>query len=230
MARPRVAPGVDTPSALVDADQLERNLVEMARLCQRHGKRLRPHVKTHKTAQIAARQCELGAVGLTVAKIGEAEALADAGLDDLLVCYPMVGPLKLARLAALARRATVSTVVDSLAAAEALATAMTKAGVRLDVLLKLDAAMHRVGVPHSQAERLAMAVAGLAGLRLRGVCIHEGGVYTEPDPARRRVLARRAGAGAGRDRPGAARPGTADRRGELRLHPVRQGRHRYRRG
>jgi D-serine deaminase-like pyridoxal phosphate-dependent protein len=181
---------VDTPSALVDAERLERNLREMAVLCGRHGKRLRPHFKTHKTIEIAARQRDLGAAGLTVAKVGEAEALADAGFDDLLVCYPMVGPVKLARLAALASRATVSTVVDSQAGAGELSAAMARAGLRLDVLVKLDAGMHRVGVPHGQAVQLASAVAGLDGLRLRGVCIHEGGVYNEPDPARRRSMGR----------------------------------------
>lgn len=182
--------GVDTPSALVDANRLECNLAEMAALGQRHGKALRPHFKTHKTAEIAARQRELGAAGLTVAKLSEAEALAEAGFDDLLVCYPMVGPLKLARLAALARRAQVSTVVDSEAAASELSAAMTRAGVRLDVLLKLDSGMHRVGIEHGQAGRLGSAVARMDGLRLRGVCIHEGSVYTEPDPVRRRAMAR----------------------------------------
>ena len=181
---------VDTPSVLIDKAKLERNLREMAQLSQQHGKRLRPHVKTHKTSEIAARQRDLGAAGLTVSKLAEAEAYADAGFDDLLVCYPLVGPLKLARLAALAQRVTVSTVVDNADAARALSTAMLRAGVRLDVLLKLDVGMHRVGVVDSEVDRLALAVAELDGLRLRGVCIHEGSVYAEPDPDRRRAVGR----------------------------------------
>jgi D-serine deaminase-like pyridoxal phosphate-dependent protein len=181
---------VDTPALLVDEARLEDNVRLMARLCRQHGKKLRPHIKTHKTVEIARRQRDNGAAGLTVAKLGEAEVYAAAGFDDLLVCYPIVGPVKLARLAALARRVTVSTVVDDAAAARALSAAMTAAGIRLDVLLKLDVGMHRVGVAAGEADRLAAAVAELPGLRLRGVCIHEGSVYGEADPARRRALGR----------------------------------------
>jgi D-serine deaminase-like pyridoxal phosphate-dependent protein len=181
---------VDTPALLVDDSRLDRNVVLMARLCQQHGRRLRPHIKTHKTLEIARRQLDNGAVGLTVAKLGEAEVYAAAGFDDLLVCYPVVGPLKLARLAVLARSVTVSTVVDNAGAARDLSAAMTAAGVRLDVLLKLDVGMHRVGAAAGEVEPLATAVAGLPGLRLRGVCIHEGSVYGEADPARRRAVGR----------------------------------------
>jgi D-serine deaminase-like pyridoxal phosphate-dependent protein len=181
---------VDTPALLVDDSRLDDNVRLMAQLCQQHGKRLRPHIKTHKTLEIARRQRDNGAVGLTVAKLGEAEVYAAAGFDDLLVCYPIVGPLKLARLAALAQSATVSTVVDDVGAARDMSAAMTAAGVRLDVLLKLDVGMHRVGVAADGAEQLAAAVAELPGLRLRGVCIHEGSVYGEADPARRRAVGR----------------------------------------
>jgi D-serine deaminase-like pyridoxal phosphate-dependent protein len=181
---------VDTPALLVDDSLLEHNVQLMAQLCQQHGKRLRPHIKTHKTLEIAQRQRSNGAVGLTVAKLGEAEVYAAAGFDDLLICYPIVGPLKLARLAALAHSVTVSTVIDNTDAARDLSAAMTVAGVRLDVLLKLDVGMHRVGVAAGEVEQLASAVAGLPGLRLRGVCIHEGSVYGEADPARRRAVGR----------------------------------------
>src|SRR5579863_5381212 len=108
---------VDTPALLVDESRLDDNVRLMAQLCRQHGKRLRPHIKTHKTLEIARRQQDNGAAGLTVAKLGEAEVYAAAGFDDLLVCYPIVGPLKLARLAALARKVTVSTVVDNIGAA-----------------------------------------------------------------------------------------------------------------
>jgi D-serine deaminase-like pyridoxal phosphate-dependent protein len=181
---------VDTPALLVDASRLDHNVRLMAQLCQQRGRKLRPHIKTHKTLEIARRQRDNGAVGLTVAKLGEAEVYAAAGFDDLLVCYPIVGPLKLARLAALARSVTVSTVVDNLGASRDLSKAMTNAGVSLDVLLKLDVGMHRVGVAADEVEQLAAAVAELPGLRLRGVCIHEGSVYGEADPARRRAVGR----------------------------------------
>jgi D-serine deaminase-like pyridoxal phosphate-dependent protein len=182
--------GLDTPALLVDDSRLDHNVAAMARLGRQHGKRLRPHIKTHKTLEIARRQRDHGAVGLTVAKLGEAEVYAAAGFDDLLVCYPIVGPLKLARLAALARAVTVSTVVDNIGAARDLSAAMTQAGVNLDVLIKLDVGMHRVGVAPGEVDQLAGKVAELEGLRLRGVAIHEGSVYGEADPARRRAVGR----------------------------------------
>jgi D-serine deaminase-like pyridoxal phosphate-dependent protein len=182
---------LDTPALLLDADRLERNLREMAELCHLHGKALRPHVKSHKTIEIAARQRELGAVGLTVAKLGEAEVFADAGFDDLFVCYPVVGEQKLRRLVLLAQRARVSTIVDDLAAAAELAAAARAGATTIEVLLKIDLGMHRVGVPEPEVDRLARAVQELGGLKLRGICIHEGETYGERDRARRRSLARR---------------------------------------
>lgn len=182
---------LDTPALLLDREKLERNLREMAELCGAHQKALRPHVKSHKTIEIAARQRELGAIGLTTAKLSEAEVFADAGFSDLFVCYPLVGEHKLARLMRLARRATVSTIVDDAAAAEQLAAAARGESLSIDVLIKLDLGMHRVGVSRAEVDRLAFAVAELEGVRLRGVCIHEGETYSEPNPAARRALARR---------------------------------------
>ncbi len=181
---------VETPALLIDLDRLERNLREAAELAAAHGKELRPHIKTHKMVQVARRQTELGAVGLTMAKLGEAEVFADAGFGDLFVCYPIVGAAKLARLVALAQRVHVATIADDIGPARALAAAASAAGVTIDVLVKLDLGMHRVGVSEQDAEPLATAIAGLDGLALRGVCIHEGTVYGEPDPARRRALGR----------------------------------------
>jgi D-serine deaminase-like pyridoxal phosphate-dependent protein len=181
---------IETPAVLLDAERLEANLTRMADLCQQHGRALRPHAKSHKTVEIAVRQRDLGAVGVTVAKLGEAEVYADAGIEDVFVCYPIVGAGKLQRLIDLAARIRVSTIVDDLDAAAALAAAARSAGAEIDTLVKLDLGMHRVGVPEPEAERFAMAVARLAGIRLRGVCIHEGESYGEPDPARRRALAR----------------------------------------
>jgi len=181
---------IETPALLLDADRLEANLTRMADLCREHGRALRPHAKSHKTAEIAARQRALGAVGVTVAKLDEAQILVEAGCEDVFVCYPLVGAGKLRRLLALAERARVSTIVDDRDAAAALGRAARAAGTEIEVLVKLDLGMHRVGVPEPEAEPFAMAVAGIDGLRLRGVCIHEGETYGEPDPARRRALAR----------------------------------------
>src|SRR5437016_1982230 len=89
---------LDTPTLLVDLDRLERNIREMAGIVASGGKTLRPHTKTHKTPEIARMQIQAGAKGLTVAKLGEAEVLANAGFEDLFIANEIVGPPKVARL------------------------------------------------------------------------------------------------------------------------------------
>lgn len=175
---------IDTPALLVDRDVLRANVESMAALARGAGVALRPHAKTHKMPQVARMQLDAGAVGLTVAKLGEAEVLADAGVHDLLVAYPIVGPLKLARLVALARRLAsapagrVAVSLDALSTAEAISAAAVAGGVEIGVRVEVDTGMHRVGVAGADAAvELAAAVAALPGLRFEGVMTHEGQAY-----------------------------------------------------
>jgi D-serine deaminase-like pyridoxal phosphate-dependent protein len=91
---------IETPAVLVDLDVMERNLARVAGYAKDHSLRLRPHTKTHKSPQIARRQLNLGAAGLTVAKVGEAEVMLHATPEDLLVAYPVIGRRKMERLMA----------------------------------------------------------------------------------------------------------------------------------
>ena len=179
---------LDTPALIIDGQRLERNLLDVQERAHRVGKALRPHAKSHKMAPIAHRQLDLGAVGITTAKLAEAEAFADAGVMDLLVCYPIVGPPKVARLLAISRRCHVMSVVDSLAAARKLSDAFLTENRTHDVLVKVDAGFGRVGVPWEMAPELCVEVSKLPGLRLRGVCIHEGSTYREPDVEKRAAM------------------------------------------
>src|SRR6476661_1779539 len=140
---------LDTPSVIVDLDCLERNIAEMAELASAAGIALRPHIKTHKTPEIARMQLAAGAVGVTCAKIGEAEALADAGLTDFFIAYPLVTETKARRLAALARRpgVMVATIVDSPEGIAALSQVFANELELLDVLIKVDTGLGRVGTP-----------------------------------------------------------------------------------
>ena len=183
---------LDTPSVVVDLALLERNVAEMADLARGSDVALRPHVKTHKTPQIAGMQLDAGATGLTCAKIGEAETLADAGFADIFVCYPIVTAIKARRLAALAARAglSISTIVDSPQGVAALSTAFAEAPEPLETLVKVDTGLGRVGVPPgTEAVDLARAVAAAPGLRFGGVCAHEGFTYGLPDPEERAAAA-----------------------------------------
>jgi len=184
---------LDTPSVIVEQALLERNIAEMADVAREARVALRPHVKTHKTPQIAAMQLEAGAVGLTCAKIGEAEALADAGFTDLFVCYPIVTKTKARRLAALAARPglSLSTIVDSTQGVAALSDAFAGAVEPLETLVKVDTGLGRVGVaPGAATVDLARSVATAPGLRFGGVCAHEGFTYGLPDREERTAAAR----------------------------------------
>ena len=104
---------LDTPCAVVDLDVMENNLRRCQTYLDRHGLRLRPHIKTHKIPEFAHLQLRLGAKGINCQKLGEAEVMADAGLTDILLTYNLVGPAKLDRLIALARRTDLKVVADS---------------------------------------------------------------------------------------------------------------------
>ncbi len=186
---------LDTPCLVVDLDRLERNIEEMAAYAQARGLALRPHLKTHKTAEIAQLQRRAGVVGFTCAKLGEVEALADAGvLDDVLVAYEIVGEQKIARLLALLDRLRVTVAVDSVAVAEPLSRAVTAAGKVLDVLIEVDTGLQRAGVePGEPALRLAREIVQMPGLRLRGLMTHEGHVARARSSEELAAIARAAG-------------------------------------
>ena len=186
---------LDTPSVIVDLDVLERNIAEMAAVAKAESVQLRPHFKTHKSPQIARMQLDAGAVGITCAKLGEAETLADAGITDIFVCYPLVTAMKVRRLAALARRPgmTVSTIVDSPEGIAALSSVFAHEPAPLEVLVKVDTGLGRVGVaPGAPTVALARQVADAPGLRFGGICMHEGQTYKYPDPEERAEVGRAA--------------------------------------
>ena len=160
---------LDTPVPVVDLDRLEANLERWQAEADRLGLANRPHVKTHKCVEIARRQLAGGAAGLTCQKLGEAEVMAAAGFDDLLVPYNLVGETKLARLERLLRRAAVSVSVDDERLLDGLAGAARAAGRDLPVLVECDTGLGRVGVASPEAAgALAEAIARRDGLRFDG--------------------------------------------------------------
>jgi D-serine deaminase-like pyridoxal phosphate-dependent protein len=185
---------IDTPALVIDRAVVRANVAAMAALARERGVALRPHAKTHKMPQVARMQLDAGAAGLTVAKLGEAEVFADAGVEDLLIAYPLVGALKLGRLVALARRVPrLAVAVDAIPTAEAISRALAAAGdgdgLSVGVRIEVDTGMHRLGVAPSSPElvELARAVETLPALRLEGVMTHEGQAYqaaTEAELAR----------------------------------------------
>jgi D-serine deaminase-like pyridoxal phosphate-dependent protein len=172
---------LDTPAVVVDMARLETNVARMADAARRAGVRLRPHAKTHKNPEVARLQLAFGASGLTVAKIGEAEAFFETtGCDDFFIAYPIVGSGKAQRLLALARRARMIVGVDSEEGARTLSPAFEAAGRRLDVRIEVDTGLHRTGVAPERVRPLAEALTRLPGLRLQGLFTHAGHAYAAP--------------------------------------------------
>ncbi|MDQ3695658.1 MAG: alanine racemase [Chloroflexota bacterium] len=186
---------LDTPCIVVDEANLRQNIAEMAALAASHGVNLRPHMKTHKTPHIARLQLAAGAAGATCAKLGEAEVFVDqAGIDDVLLAYPVVGEPKLRRLLALMERARVTVAVDSLAAAAGLSAAMAATGRTLDLYIEVNTGQDRAGAgAGEEAVALALTVDRLPGARVVGVMTHEGHAGAS-DPAVIAETARNAGA------------------------------------
>src|SRR5215813_2363082 len=141
---------LDTPAVIVDLDVMDRNLSRVADYCRQHKLLLRPHTKTHKIPELAKRQIASGATGITVAKLGEAEVMLDAGIDDILIAYPIVGPQKTSHLARIAERAKVRVSLDSIDAAREISAAATRQGSKVGVLIEMNVGFERCGLSNER--------------------------------------------------------------------------------
>ncbi len=179
---------IPTPALVADADAMEANLSLMAARFADLPARLRPHFKSHKCVTLAKRQLAAGsAVGITCAKLAEAEALVAGGVTDVLIANQVVGVAKAARLAGLNRAATVRCAVDDAGNVAELSAAAEALGVTIGVLVEVDIGMGRCGVPAGEpAEALARQVAAAGGVRFDGLQGYEGHVITLPDADERR--------------------------------------------
>ena len=161
-----------TPALVIDAEKVRRNLRTLRDYAAAHHLKLRPHTKTHKSIRLGRMQMEEGgAIGLTVAKVGEAEVMSEA-CDDLLIAYPTVDARRCEIVAALAKRKTIHVGLDSTLAADMLSAAASSAGSTVGVLVELDVGMRRVGVQTPRdALQLAQHIDRLPGLRLDGLTL-----------------------------------------------------------
>lgn len=161
---------IETPVPVIDIGIVERNLVRWQQRCDALGIANRPHIKTHKLVPLAKAQIELGASGITVQKLGEAEVMADAGITDMLLTYNVVGRHKLERLGHLMRRTAIKVVADNEAVLEGLSHAAAAAGRPLEVLVECDTGAARNGVQSpSAAVTLAQAIDRTPGLAFGGL-------------------------------------------------------------
>lgn len=189
-----------TPAAVIDVERMGANLDRMAVYAREHGLALRPHVKTHKTPELAAEQLRQGAIGVTTATPREAEVMADVA-DDILVAYPPVDPERIDRLLALPGDVRLTVGLDSSEALRRIAETAARRGRTVGVLVELDAGMHRVGLADPvDVVRLAREAAASDGVEYRGVMFYPGHIrepVDEQGPALEavsRTLARHLGA------------------------------------
>jgi D-serine deaminase-like pyridoxal phosphate-dependent protein len=179
---------LDTPALCLDIEVVERNIQRMAGYFRDRPVKLRPHSKTHKSPVLARMQLAAGAIGITCAKLGEAEVMAQAGIRDILIANQVVSPGKIVRLVNLAAYTDVIVAVDNAGNVAKLSAAAEAKGVQLRVLVEVDIGHGRCGVPPGQpALELARRVMASPGLRLAGLMGYEGHSVMTPDPNERRA-------------------------------------------
>lgn len=170
-----------TPALVIDSAIVARNIERMSAYAERHELLVRPHTKTHKSRRVARLQMAAGAAGLAVAKVGEAEVMAEEA-DDVMVAYPAIDPARTARLTQLASHANVRVAVDSTQGVQQLAEAANRHRSTVGILVDLDVGMGRTGLQTpGESLKLAQLVDATPGLRLDGLFCYPGHIQLPPD-------------------------------------------------
>lgn len=180
---------LDTPTLLLDLNKLEKNLDDIRTLTNKNNIQWRPHIKTHKSVQIAKMQLKYGATGITVAKLEEAEIMAKAGIKDILIAYPLSNKQKLIRLRQLARTAKLTVAIDSFEQAKLINEAFTNEAT-LDVWIKINSGLNRCGIEIEEVLQLATKISSLAHLHLTGLFTHAGHSYAAKSEAEIKAIAK----------------------------------------
>ncbi|MGY4259318.1 MULTISPECIES: D-TA family PLP-dependent enzyme [Bradyrhizobium] len=169
----KIAKEYGTPCAVIDMDRVERNIARIQKACDEAGVANRPHIKTHKNPMLAQLQIKAGAKGITCQKLGEAEIMADAGIDNILISYNLLGDEKMARLGALQGKANVTVAADNSVVVGDLPKAAAASGRSLSVVVECDTGRKRAGV-ETPAEAIALAreIAASKGLSFAGFMLY----------------------------------------------------------
>ena len=190
---PRTIDEIDTPAAIIDLDLVKQNIKTLEDFVRFRPVHSRPHAKTHKTPAIGRLQVQAGAVGLTCAKVGEAEAMVDGGIEDVLIANQVVGPIKIERMCRLAHRARVAVEVDDPVNVDEISAAAQRHGVTIGVVVEIDVGGPRGGVqPHEPALALARRIMDRPGLEFTGLMAYEGHTVGIEDWHERNAAARAA--------------------------------------
>lgn len=169
----------DTPFVAVDLDVMERNITSMANIAKEAGVKLRPHTKTHKSPYIAKKQLEAGASGITVATLGEAEVMANSGITDILIAFPLVGKQKLNRFSRLLHHADVKVAFDDIVVGKEINEVGKYHGKKIPVYIDVDTGLGRMGRTPEESVFHILEIAKLPFLEIIGLMSHTGHAYKE---------------------------------------------------
>lgn len=170
---------IDTPALLLYIDVVEKNIKKMAQFFYDKKCKLRPHIKTHKLPLIAHKQIEMGAVGITCAKLGEAKIFFESGIKNILIANEIVGDTKIKRLVNLSRYGNLIVCVDDYENTKNISDAAGKIGIKINVLVEVNVGANRCGVmPGKPALELVKKITRLNNVVFRGLMGYEGGVFT----------------------------------------------------
>jgi len=167
---------VDTPALILDLDRMEFNIKRMAAFAKECGVSLRPHVKTHKSPEIAKMQLAAGSSGVCLQKVSEVEVFAGAGISDIFLTNEVVVPEKIERMARLAETIHLGVAVDDVDVVKTTGKIFKEAGTKLDVYVDVDSGMGRCGVQAKNAPEIAKEISKHDSLVLKGIMGYEGNV------------------------------------------------------
>jgi D-serine deaminase-like pyridoxal phosphate-dependent protein len=168
---------MDTPALLINERKMKHNISSMQSAINEQKVQLRPHAKTHKIPSIAKMQLKAGAIGITVAKVSEAEVMASHGINDIFIAYPMVTETKIKKVLELNKQIRLIVGVDSLEGAKLLDLLAGVEALTVEVRLEVDTGLRRTGVQYEKAVHLALEIAKLNNLQLTGIYTFRGAIY-----------------------------------------------------
>lgn len=168
---------METPYILIDTEIVEKNIRKMADIAKMLQVKLRPHAKTHKIPSFALQQLKEGASGITVAKIGEAELMAENGIHNIFMAYPLVGPEKINRALNLAKKISFTVGTDCLEGAKKIAEQAEQLNMQMAVMLEIDTGLRRSGASISDAVHIAREITKMPHLSLKGIFTYKGAFY-----------------------------------------------------
>ncbi|MET3507349.1 alanine racemase [Halalkalibacter oceani] len=169
----------DTPLIALDMEIMERNIQWLANLSKEAGVKLRPHTKTHKSPFIAKLQIEAGASGITTAKLGEAEVMANAGIDDILIAFPIIGKNKLKRFNDLLQKANLTVALDDWTVAKGINAVGENIKKKIPVYIDVDTGLGRMGRSAKESVASILEIAKLPFISIKGLMSHSGHAYAE---------------------------------------------------